>query len=302
MAIRVRLLGTSAGGGLPQWNCACDHCLAARAGKIPQRTQSSVVLSADGRNWFLVNASPDLRAQIEVTPELHPQETSARNSPLAGVLLTNADLDHVLGLILLREGEPLPVLATEAVRATLTGPLGFETLLGGFCGIRWETAPTEFSPLRLRDGSPSGFSVRTIFLPGGPPRFDKISTAPSGHSVAYQIRDERGARLLLAPDVAEITPELQEALEESDAVIFDGTFWVSDELRRINPEARTAQQMGHLPIRDGSLEVLRRSPARWKVFTHINNTNPILATDSPERTAVLAAGVLIGEDGLEFEV
>jgi pyrroloquinoline quinone biosynthesis protein B len=261
-----------------------------------------VALSADGEHWFLVNASPDLRAQIEATPALHPQGTSARNSPIAGVLLTNADLDHVLGLILLREGDPLSVLATDSVRETLTGPLGFETLLGGFCGIRWEAAPTEFSPLRLRDRSPSGLSVRTIFLPGGPPRFDKTSTSPSGHSVAYQIRDESGARLLLAPDVAEITLELQQALEESDAVIFDGTFWMAEELRRIHPEARTAQQMGHLPIRDGSLEMLRKSPARWKVFTHINNTNPILATDSPERTAVLSAGVLIGEDGLEFEV
>lgn len=302
MAIRVRLLGTAAGGGLPQWNCACDNCLAARAGRIPTRTQSSVALSADGQSWFLVNASPDLRAQIEATPALHPRDTSARNSPIAGVLLTNADLDHVLGLILLREGEALPVLATDAVRETLTGPLGFETLLGGFCGIRWEAAPAEFSLLRLRDGSPSGLAVRTIFLPGGPPRFDKTSTAQSGHSVAYQIRDERGARLLLAPDVAEITPELQRALEESDAVIFDGTFWVADELRRLDPKARTAQQMGHLPIRDGSLDVLRRLPARWKVFTHINNTNPILAADSPQRAAVLAAGVLVGEDGLEFEL
>jgi pyrroloquinoline quinone biosynthesis protein B len=302
VAIRVRLLGTAAGGGLPQWNCACDNCLAARAGRIPSRTQSSVALSADGRNWFLVNASPDLRAQIERTPALHPWETSARNSPIAGVLLTNADLDHVLGLILLREGEPLPVLATEAVRETLIGPLGFETLLGGFCGIRWEAAPTEFSPLRLRDGSPSSLFVRAIFLPGGPPRFDKTSIAQTGHSVAYQIRDQSGASLLMAPDVAEITSELQQALEESDAVIFDGTFWVADELRRLNPDARTAQQMGHLPIRDGSLELLRRSPARWKIFTHINNTNPILATDSLERTAVLTAGVLIGEDGLEFEI
>lgn len=302
MSIRVRLLGAAAGGGLPQWNCACANCRAAREGKIAARTQSSVALSADGRNWFLVNASPDLRAQIEATPALHPRGTPSRNSPIAGVLLTNADLDHVLGLILLREGEPLPVLATDAVRETLTGPLGFETLLGGFCGIRWEPAPKEFSDLRLRDGSPSGLSVRTIFLPGGPPRFDKTSTSQSGHSVAFQIRDKDGARLLLAPDVAEITPELQQAMEEADAVIFDGTFWVADELRRLDPNARTAQQMGHLPIRDGSLEVLRKLPARWKIFTHINNTNPILDGDSPEHAAVLAAGITVGEDGLQFEV
>jgi len=302
VSIRVRLLGTAAGGGLPQWNCACENCCAARAGKIASRTQSSVAVSADGVNWFLVNASPDLRTQIEATPALHPQKGSGRNSPIAGALLTNADLDHVLGLILLREGLPLPILATDAVQETLAGPLDFEALLGGFCGIRWQKAPPEFSTLRLRDSSPSGLSVRTIFLPGGPPRFMKDARVRDGHSVAFQITDEKGARLLIAPDVAEITPELQQALEQSDAVIFDGTFWSADELRRIDPHARLAHEMGHLPIREGSLGVLGSIPARWKVFTHINNTNPILAEDSPERAAVIEAGILVGEDGLEFEL
>jgi pyrroloquinoline quinone biosynthesis protein B len=194
------------------------------------------------------------------------------------------------------------VVAPDAVRETLTGPLGFEALLGGFCGIRWVEASGEFSALRLRDGSPSSLEVRTIFLPGGPPRFDKTASAREGHSVAFQIRDERSARLLLAPDVAEITPELQHALEESDAVIFDGTFWSAEELRRIDPQARTAHQMGHLPVGNGSLGILGKISARWKIFTHINNTNPILAHDSPERAAVLAASVFVGEDGFEFEL
>ncbi len=253
-------------------------------------------------NWFLINASPDLRSQIEAASALQPQGTSARHSPIAGVLLTNADLDHVLGLILLREGQLLPILATDAVRETLTGPLGFEVLLGGFCGVRWEPAPREFSALRGRDGAPSGLSVRALFLPGGPPRFAKDAQEREGHSVAFQIRDEKDARLLLAPDVAEITPELQQALEEADAVIFDGTFWSTDELRRIHPQARLAHEMGHLPIRDGSLRVLGGIPARWKIFTHINNTNPILAPDSPERAAVIEAGIVVGEDGMEFEL
>jgi pyrroloquinoline quinone biosynthesis protein B len=253
-------------------------------------------------HWFLVNASPDLRTQIEATPALQPAAASPRNSPIAGVLLTNADLDHVLGLILLREGEPLSVLATDAVRETLTGSLGFDTLLGGFCGLRWETATVEPRPLRLRDGTPAGLSVRAIFLPGGPPRFVRSANAQEGHSIALSITDETGAHLLLAPDVAEITPELQHALERANAVIFDGTFWSFDELRRIDPQARLAHDMGHLPIRDGSLETLSKAPARRKIFTHINNTNPILATGSLERAAVIAAGVEVGGDGIEFEL
>jgi pyrroloquinoline quinone biosynthesis protein B len=218
------------------------------------------------------------------------------------VLLTNADLDHVLGLILLREGPPIPVLATNAVRETLTGALGFDALLGSFCGLRWQQSSTDFSALPLRDGSPSGLSVRAIQLPGGPPRFDTAAKARDGHSVAFQITDGTNMRLLIAPDVAEITPELQCALEESDAVLFDGTFWSEDELRRIDPHSRAPHEMGHLPIRAGSLGALGKSRACWKIFTHINNTNPILAGDSPERAAVVGAGILVGEDGMEFEL
>ena len=302
MSIRVRLLGTAAGGGLPQWNCACANCRAARAGQFAARTQSGTAISANGEHWFLINASPDLRGQIEAAPALHPKNTTPRNSPVAGVLLTNADLDHVLGLILLREGGPLPVLATEAVRETLSGPLAFESLLGSFCGVHWENARADFSPLRLRDHSPAGLSARAIFLPGPPPRFAKNISARDGHSVAFQVTDERGARLLVAPDVAAITPELQRALDESDAVLFDGTFWSDDELGRIAPHARFAHEMGHLPVRDGSLRVLEKISARRKVYTHINNTNPILANDSPERAQVESAGVAVGEDGMEFEL
>ena len=267
------------------------------------RTQSSVAVSSDGLRWFLVNASPDLRAQIEGFPPLQPRPGLWRNSPIEAVLLTNADLDHVLGLLLLREGETLMVYTTEAIRQTLTSGLRLDTLLGAFCQVTWPQATSEFSPLTFRDGSASGLKSRLILLPGTPPVFANGPMPDAkGHSIAWQIADKStGARLLIAPDVAAMTTELLGAIEESDAVLFDGTFWSGDELRAVKRSARTASEMGHLPIR-GSLDTLRNVHARYKVYVHINNTNPILAPDSLERTAVEAAGIAVGEDGMEFEL
>jgi pyrroloquinoline quinone biosynthesis protein B len=303
MAIRVRLLGSSAGGGLPQWNCVCPNCRAARAGRIPARTQSSVSVSADGVHWYLINASPDLRVQIENFPLLQPRPGSGRNSPVEGVLLTNADLDHVLGLFLLREGERLILHATEAIRQTLSRELRLDQLLGAFCGLTWRAPTSEFSPLNFRDGSASGLYGRAIFLPGTQPLFAAGPISDNhGHSIAWQIADgSTGARLLVAPDVAAMTAELRDAMEESEAVLLDGTFWSGDEMNGVKRSARTASEMGHLPIR-ASLQTFGNLHARHKVYLHINNTNPILALDSAERALVEEAGIVVGEDGMEFEL
>jgi pyrroloquinoline quinone biosynthesis protein B len=260
-----------------------------------------VSVSADGVHWYLVNASPDLRAQIEGFPPLQPRTGSGRNSPVEGVLLTNADLDHVLGLFLLREGEALILHATEAVRQTLSRALRLDQLLGAFCGVTWRTPTSESSPLTFRDGSASGLYGRAIFLPGTQPLFAAGPISDDeGHSIAWQIADgSTGARLLVAPDVAVMTAELRGAMEESDAVLLDGTFWSGDEMSGVKRSARTASEMGHLPIR-GSLETLRNLRARYKVYIHINNTNPILALDSSERAVVEEAGIVVGEDGMDF--
>jgi len=288
---------------LPQWNCACANCQAARTGRIPARTQSSVAVSADGAHWFLINASPDLPVQMEA---LRPREGgvgSLRSSPIEALLLTNADLDHVLGLLLLREGERLTVHATAAVRGTLVDGLRLEALLNTFCGVTWCEPTAEFSVLRLRDGSTSGLKARAIGLPGSAPRFaPNGSKIVEGHSVAWQIADETsGTRALIAPHVSAITPELDEAMNESDAVLFDGTFWSNDELQKVRTSARTAAEMGHLPVCE-SLRALGQGKARHKVFIHLNNTNPVLAPGSVERAKVEAAGIAIGEDGMEFEL
>jgi pyrroloquinoline quinone biosynthesis protein B len=236
-------------------------------------------------------------------PPLHPSDAkNARDSKIAGVLLTNADLDHVLGLLLLREGPSLAIHATAAVRESLTAS-GIESALAAFCGTSWHEPSSE--PVELKDaaGAPSGLSARAIFLPGTPPPYTKSASHASGHSVAWHIHDRRtGARLLAAPDVAAIEPPLAAAIAESDVVLFDGTFWSSDELSHIRAGARAAEQMGHLPINCGSLDALRSAPAAHKVYFHINNTNPILAPGSPERAAVEQAGITVGYDGLEFHV
>jgi pyrroloquinoline quinone biosynthesis protein B len=240
--------------------------------------QSSIAISGNDDRWFLINASPDLPRQIESTPELQPGRVPLRNSPVAGVLLTNADIDHALGLVLMRQQDmPLVVHASNEIQAALRW---IDIALQPFGGIEWRTTRREFHSLG------PGIAFRAIEL-------DK--------SVAFQFRDENsGASALIAPAVGQITDELREAIHEANVVLFDGTFWNNDELRAVRPGARGAREMNHLPISEGTLDLLRRAPARRKIYTHINNTNPILSPDSPERSTVEQAGVEIACDGLEI--
>jgi pyrroloquinoline quinone biosynthesis protein B len=281
--IRIHILGSAAGGGLPQWNCACANCTAARTGKITSQTQSSIAISGDSEGfhrWFLINASPDLARQIESMPRLQPRRDSPRNTPVAGVLLTNADIDHALGLLLLREREtPLIVYASDETRAALAW---LDGILGRFCGIEWRNTSPEF---QILSGT---VAFRTIELP---------------RSIAFQFRDESsGATALFAPSVGELTEELRNAVHASDVVLFDGTFWSDGELVALRPGARSARQMNHLPISDGSLQFLHQSPTRRKIYTHINNTNPILMPSARERAHVKQAGIEIARDGLEIVI
>src|SRR5947207_2695715 len=179
--MQIRLLGTAAGGGVPQWNCNCMVCREARAntGRVRLRTQSSAAVSADGQHWFLLNASPDIRAQIENAPALRPPEGKVRGSPIEAVLLTNADLDHSLGLFLLREGEQLRVHATKNIQRSLTDGVSMAAVLDSFCGIKWIEPRVEPSPLLLGDGSPSGLLYQAVPIRGHAPRFMKRSVFQS---------------------------------------------------------------------------------------------------------------------------
>jgi pyrroloquinoline quinone biosynthesis protein B len=279
--IRIHILGCAAGGGFPQWNCACANCAAARSGRIEPQTQSSVAISADLKefqDWWLINASPDLPRQIESTTRLQPHGDPLRNTPIAGVLLTNADIDHALGLLLLRQQEkPLVVYASDETRAALAW---LDRTLARFCGIEWRKVTSDFQRLN------SSIGFRSIEL---------------AQSVAFQFLDEAsGCLALVAPAVSELTGDLSEAAVCSDLILFDGTFWSEDELAAVRPGAQGAREMNHLPISGGSLDFLRQSPARRKIYMHINNTNPILMPGSPERAELEQAGIDVARDGLEI--
>jgi pyrroloquinoline quinone biosynthesis protein B len=299
-------LGTAAGGGFPQWNCACRNCHGVRSGTLraTPRTQSCIAISADNRRWFLVNASPDVRAQVESFPPLWPAE-GVRGSGIAGVLLTNADLDHTLGLLILREGGRLLVHAPASVRRSLTEDFPVAGVLGHYCGIDWREPPTELAELRDASGAPSGLQYAAIPLAGHPPRYARHRGPSTGDVVGYRFVDAAsGTSVVCMPDVAAIDERAMRAIAGCDLLLLDGTFWSDDEMARAGVGATTAAQMGHLPVGGaaGSLGRLSALGARRVVYVHINNTNPILVEDSDERRAVETAGAVVGEDGMEFDI
>jgi pyrroloquinoline quinone biosynthesis protein B len=301
--IRVLLLGVAAGGGLPQWNCACGNCQQARFGVITPQTQSSVAVGDESGNWFLINASPDLPVQMRTYPALAPDAGSSRNSPIAAVFLTSADVDHVLGLLSLREGSALHIYTTPAIEQA-TGILGVTPVLESFCGVIWHhPTGSGFEALRGNDGRESSVRVRVLPLSGRAPRYAGKSPQGGVFTTALQFLDQRtGGRLLVAPGVAALSGPLLEAAAESAAVLRDGTFWSEDELRCVRAGAPLASEMGHLPIKDGTLPLMSALPSRCRVYVHINNTNPIFAPGSPERATVESAGIIVGHDGWSIDL
>ena len=301
--MHVRILGTAAGGGVPQWNCACANCSGIRSGtsRIRRRTQSSVAVSAEGKRWFLLNASPDLRVQIESFGPLAPPPGNIRGSSLEGVLLSNADLDHTLGLFMLREGPRLPVHASGATRSALETGLRTTSVLEPYAGLEWREPGSEFQPLLTRERQPSGLSFAFLPILGKAPRYlGAAARMFPGASVVMRIRDEKtGGELIYAPAVAIMDEPLIAAMREADLLLLDGTFFGEEEMRLTMTGSLTAHDMGHLPVggEDGSLVRIRSLPARSKAYVHINNTNPMLDESSAEYREVRNAGWEIAEDG-----
>jgi len=308
--MHVILLGTAAGGGVPQWNCRCRNCRAARtgSGRVRPRSQSSVAISADRKRWFLLNASPDLARQCESFPPLHPTGRHSRQTPLQAVLLTNADLDHTLGLLSLRETSSLLIYASKETQFALTKGMALLPTLNKFC--KTKICPVPFTRQRLRhvDKSACSLSFQAFRVPGKQPRFAagrKTAKANGSSAIGYKIVDEKTGRCLVyVPEMLALTPKVVSLLGDCDLLLFDGSFWSENELAENGIVGRSASQMGHLPIagENGSLRGLSRVAGPQKIFVHINNTNPILRENSRERRQVLAAGWEIGQDGMEFKL
>jgi pyrroloquinoline quinone biosynthesis protein B len=281
--VRVRVLGSAAGGGFPQWNCHCGPCEAARAGvRARPRTQSSVAIRGKDGPWFLVNASPDLRQQLETLDATRVD--TVRVPPIAGVLLTDAEIDHTAGLLLLRESPtPVRVFGDAGVERALRDGYPVLPMLERYCGAVWQTL--ERGQSRPLDGS--SLAVEPFPAGGDSPRYLDGSAVELEASGFARLDDGVVARLTA-----------------SDLVLVDGTFWRDDELARLGISDRSARDMGHVPLSGpgGTLEVLAGLERPRKMLVHINNTNPILLEDSAEREEVVRAGVEVAYDGLEVEL
>jgi pyrroloquinoline quinone biosynthesis protein B len=295
----VRVLGSAAGGGFPQWNCGCPGCRAVREGSRPcrPRTQSSIAVTADRERWFLFNASPDVRTQIEAFPELHPR--GDRTTPVSAVLLTDAELDHTLGLLLLREGRGVELHATPAVRETLCEGTGVLRTLERYCAVDWRpVVPCDEVPLG------DGLSYRAFDVPTT--KRARFGSGPEhGRVVGYRVTDTRSGRALVyLPGVQQLTDAVRAELDGCACLLVDGTCWQDDELVRLGLAGKTAREMGHVPIDgpDGSLEQLARLRVERTIYIHINNTNPVLLEDSPERRLVEERGMEVAMDGLEVRI
>ena len=300
--MHVILLGTAAGGGFPQWNCWCPSCRVARTDPqraIP-RSQSSAAVSADGTRWFLLNASPDFHQQLGRLTSAPP--AGYRHVPVEGIVLTDAELDHTLGVVLLREARQLQVLATDAVRRVIEDDSRVLAVTRAFADVTvTELVPDRPTELCYRDGTASGLVVTCFPVPAGPPRFAREERP--GHTVGIVVRDARtGGTCAFVPGCGGLDEALLARLAATDLVLFDGTFWTDHELIDLRISERTARQMDHLPVSgpDGSLARLARLPSHYRVYTHINNTNPMLLEDGAERTLVESTGVRIGNDGMRF--
>jgi pyrroloquinoline quinone biosynthesis protein B len=304
----VKILGSAAGGAFPQWNCACPNCEAVRKGTFSghSRCQTQVAISSDSLSWYLLGASPDLRSQIEATSELHPR-TGLRQSPIVGAVLVNADIDHALGLLLLRELQPLRIHATDSVHRILTSDNSMFAMLQR---IPNQVAWTNFRPgiaFSLMDsaGKDSGIRCRALSLGTHFPAYVSTQRQPElkadEASVGLIVESASGKRLAYMPAVPRIDEAIVAEVESSDVLLFDGTFWSDDELIRIQGSGQTANQMGHVPVSE-SLERLARVRRPRKIYIHINNTNPMLNEAGTEYGQVREASWEIAEDGWQFNL
>lgn len=314
--LQILVLGSAAGGGFPQWNCNCGNCRRARAGDpaATPRTQSSLAVSADGNRWVLLNASPDLPAQLRANPRLHPRpDTQAgrlRHNPVSAVVLTNGDIDHVAGLLSLREGHGFALYASRRVLDVLEANSIFRALNPDLVPRR-ELPLGAAQELRDADDKPLGFAVRAFAVPGKVALYLEDPAAganfgtQAGDAVGLEITAAAGGRrFYYLPGCAKMPADVAARLQGAELVFFDGTLWRDDEMIVAKVGEKTGRRMGHMNVSgpDGSLAAFAPLGVKRKIFTHINNTNPILLSDSAERAEAAAAGWEVAFDGMELSL
>jgi len=303
--LRLIVLGSAAGGGFPQWNCRCPVCTLAwdNDPRVRRRTQTSVAVSADGERWALVNCAPEILHQIQAVPALHPKG-AGRHTPLAAVLLTNADIDHVAGLLSLREAQPFALMATPAIHGVLRASSAFDVLAEDVVDRRDVALGTTFDLV-------DGVTAEIFPVPGKIALYLEKREQQETGAVATSVEGEqtigvelRGGdkRVVFIPGCAVMTDALRARLEGADAVLFDGTVWQDDEMIRAGVGAKTGKRMGHMAMSgaDGSMAALTDVKVGRKIYVHINNTNPVLIDGSDERAEANRAGWEIAEDGMEI--
>ena len=301
--MRIKVLGSAAGGGFPQWNCNCRNCAGLRAGTLRARarTQSSIAVSGNGARWALCNASPDILAQIRAAPELQSRE-ALRGSGIAAVALTDGQIDHAAGLLLLREGSPLHLYTTTLVRDDLTEGFPVLPLLEHFCGVDWH--PIELDGQWFALEGIEGVEWRALPLQSKPAPFSPRRNAPQpGDNVGFVIRDQESKRsVFYAPGLGDIDERVSREMVSADCLLVDGTFWTDDEMIRLGVGRKHAKEIGHLPQSGagGMIERLRAFPNARRILIHINNTNPILDEDSAERRTLEREGIEVASDGMEI--
>jgi pyrroloquinoline quinone biosynthesis protein B len=304
--MKIRVLGASAGGGFPQWNCNCPNCDGVRKGKIKAkpRTQSSIAISENNLDWILFNASPDVLAQIKAFPALQPAR-SIRDTAIKAIILIDSQIDHTTGLLMLREGKPLEIYCTDMAREDLTTGNPLFNVLGHYCTVNWHKLPTHngngFSVIGAQHLRFTAVPLKSKAPPYSPHRQDP----QEGDNIGIRIEDARtGKNLFYAPGLGKLEPHLEPFLKNADCLLVDGTCWTDDELIRFGISKQSSRDMGHLPQsgEGGMISVLKPLTKPRKILIHINNTNPILNEESLERAELTANGIEVAYDGMEIDL
>ena len=302
--MQIRVLGSGAGGGFPQWNCSCPNCKAVRAGtiKASTRNQSSIAVSSDGEHWALFNASPDVRAQLEGFPEIHPKN-KVRGTGIEAIVMFDSQIDHATGLLILREGDPLTIYCTDMVKQDLTSGFPIFNILEHFCGVEDHPIPLNgesFTIPNIDDLEFTALSLKSKAPPYSPHRNDPHE----GDNIGMIIRQvSTDKTTFYAPGLGVIEPHVEKAMTNADCVLVDGTFWTDDELASVG-RPLLARKIGHLPQsgEGGMIEFLDTLDKPRKILIHINNTNPILNEESAERDILTQHGIEVSYDNMNIEL